>query len=131
MFGCVDRLVDHCDARLCIEREKQRSKVRTKQERVLRSTVLISFRRSASIDTIRLVLEDLEACFVAFFLPGIVSSLSKVTTGDFKQGQQIIASSLEVLSFAICKATIATTATTKEKLTREEDKSFVTDITSP
>ncbi len=45
--------------------------------------------RIASMECIGEIVGALEPPFVAFFLPGIVSALSRVTTGDFKQGQQV------------------------------------------
>ncbi len=49
--------------------------------------------RIASMECIGEMVHALEPPFVAFFLPGIVSALSRVTTGDFKQGQQVNISS--------------------------------------
>jgi hypothetical protein len=39
---------------------------------------------------------------IAAFLPGILSSLSKVITGDYKQGHRTFEAALKLLSFVVC-----------------------------
>jgi uncharacterized membrane-anchored protein YjiN (DUF445 family) len=59
--------------------------------------------KASALETLCVVCERIDSVdTISAFLPGILTSLSKVITGDYKQGHKTFEAALKLLSYSVC-----------------------------